>query len=490
MSLILNASAEQSDLWGKHGEKWNNHGRLPDFSFAGYHMGESPLPDEAAGTNVLDFGAVGDGKTDSTEAFRQAIAQAEGVIKIPEGRYLISDILWIKKSGIVLRGAGPDKTFIVPTTKLEQVRPNMGATTEGQQTSNYSWSGGFIWIKGQRNDKRLTGIITTAVRGDTTFEVADTSSLSVGQTVRVNIQDAHDASITRHLYAGDPGEGIADLYNLNKATFISRITDIQGNLLRIERPLRFDLRPAWKPTLTTFEPTVSECGIEQLSIEFPVEPYGGHFKELGMNAIAIEQAANCWVRNVDILHADSGIFLRSQFCTLENITFVSKRPDVTGDQGHHGISFTMDAQDNLLQHFEFRTQFIHDITVENMASGNVIKYGKGPNLSLDHHRWCPHDNLFCQIDCGEGKLIWRFGGGKQRGKHTARGATFWAIYSQQNIPHPGSEFGPAEVNFIGLHTAEPEVKDPNGLWWETIDPTELDPADLHAAQLQRRLEKR
>jgi len=489
MSLNIQAAAEHSDLWGIHGEKWQSHSRLPDFSFAGYHMGERPLPNEPAGCSVTDFGAIGDGQTDCTAAFKKAIDAHGGVIYIPEGRYLISDIIWIRKSGVVLKGAGPGKTVLLPNTDLEAVRSNMGATTEGLATSSYSWSGGFIWFKGTRNDQPLTTVSTSALRGDTEFNVTDSSQLSIGQLITIRITDKNDASITTHLYDNDPGEGIADLYELNTASMVTRIEDIRANKLVIERPLRFDLRPEWSPEIETFEPSVSESGVENLSIEFPADAYAGHFKELGRNGIYLQSVSNCWVRNVHFQNADSAIFLKSNFCTLEQITIGSERPDLDGDTGHHGISFTTDAQDNLLQDFAFHTQFIHDITVENMACGNVIKNGSGPNLSFDHHRWVPHDNLFCNIDCGVGSLIWRFGGGNQRGKNTARGATFWGIRSEQPIDLPGENFGPDEVNFVGLHTTLPEITDPEGVWWENIDPNELQPADIHAAQLERRLKQ-
>lgn len=102
-----------SELWGKDGEKWTPESRLPDFSYAGYHFGEAPLPNIKAVTDVTKFGAVGDGKTDCTEAFKKAIeATDKGAITIPEGRFVINDIIWIKKPGIVLRGAGMGKTVI------------------------------------------------------------------------------------------------------------------------------------------------------------------------------------------------------------------------------------------------------------------------------------------------------------------------------------------------------------------------------------------
>lgn len=49
--------------------------------------------DGAAGTTVLDYGATGDGQTDDTEAFQQALddraANGGGVVGVPAGKYLI-----------------------------------------------------------------------------------------------------------------------------------------------------------------------------------------------------------------------------------------------------------------------------------------------------------------------------------------------------------------------------------------------------------------
>ena len=74
MGGLLVASAtwipagQYSELWGEHGEKWSPQSRLPDFSFAGYHCGEKPLPNVAPGMSVKEFGAKGDGVADDTQA--------------------------------------------------------------------------------------------------------------------------------------------------------------------------------------------------------------------------------------------------------------------------------------------------------------------------------------------------------------------------------------------------------------------------------------
>jgi hypothetical protein len=50
-----------SALWGLSGERWSADGRLPDFSYAGYHRGEKSLPLLNPDCSVKDFGAIGDG---------------------------------------------------------------------------------------------------------------------------------------------------------------------------------------------------------------------------------------------------------------------------------------------------------------------------------------------------------------------------------------------------------------------------------------------
>ena len=69
-------AAETSELWGKNGEKWRPQSRLPDFSYAGYHCGEAPLPNLPRGVSVKDFGARGDGVADDSQAFLDALAKA------------------------------------------------------------------------------------------------------------------------------------------------------------------------------------------------------------------------------------------------------------------------------------------------------------------------------------------------------------------------------------------------------------------------------
>lgn len=488
LSLTASSIAQQhSRLWGEHGENWSPKSRLPDFSFAGYHSGEAALPNVDLAANVCDFGAIADDDLDDTRAFRDAIEQTNrGAILIPAGRYLISDILWIEKPGIVLRGEGPDKSILVFTTPLENVRPNMGDTTSGRPTSNYSWSGGFVWAKGGYGLKTITTIESARTRGDRTITVADASDLAPGRRIAIEMRDDDAKSLLDHLYTGDPGD-TRKVATPITVRMVSRIESIDENIVTLERPLRWDIRSSWSPTVRRFAPTVTEVGVEHLGFEFPNKPYKGHFTELGANAIAINGAADCWVRNVRITNCDSGVYLSGMFCTIDGLIIDADRTPNRGTTGHHGVTMGADC---LFENFDLQTHFIHDITLSYVQAGNVIKNGRGVNLSLDHHKKANHENLFCNLDLGRGTEMWRCGGGASLGKHCGARGTFWCIRAGVDQSWPRPNFGPDSMNLIGVRTSAESQTDPNGKWLEAIPPEDLAPADLHAAQLTRRLAQR
>lgn len=474
-----------SDLWGKEGEKWSPTSRLPDFSFAGYHCGEKPLPTVEVKGNVKDFGAKGDGKTDDTDAFKKAIeATNDGALFIPEGTYILSDILWFTKSNFVLRGEGPEKTILHYTVDLEDVRPNIRATASGRPTSGYSWSGGFLWAKGEVSHQHIATITSQPKRGEFTLELDKAPTIKPGDWVTIEMKDTSHKSLLSHLYSDDPGD-LSKMSEPITVTFNSRVSSRAGKTITLERPLRWDIRSEWQPVLKTFSPEVSEVGIEELGMTFPVTPYKGHFTERGKNGIAMEGVVHSWVKNVRISHADSGVFLKdSFFCTIDTLLLDGKRKPKKGDAGHHGITLGSDC---LVTNFNIPTKFIHDITFSILQAGNVVKNGKGNKLSFDHHKRAPYENLVSNVSVGDGSQVWRCGGGKDLGKNTGARATFWNVTAKKNMRLPPKKFGPDSINIVGFKTRAKSVTDPKGKWIEPIPPENLEPQDLHAAQLKRRL---
>ncbi len=481
-------AVKYSRLWGQDGQAWSEESRLTDFSYAGYHRGERPIPLRSPDVSVKDFGVRGDGKTDDTTAFQEAIKQSAGkTILIPEGEYVITDQLLVGDSGTVLQGEGSDKSKLRFPTPLNEIKPNWGATTTGLRTSNYSWSGGLIWVRGQLNSKTLAKVTEPASRGSRTLRVSSVEQFDVGNEFRLVLREADDQSLLKHLYGDDPGP-IENAGRGAQESFVAQITGVNGELneIRFDRPLRTDVRLAWRPTIYAAASSVEEVGIEGLSFEFPPTPYAGHFTELGYNAIAMSDTRHCWIRGVRVHNADSGFFIGGINTTLHSIVFESdRRPEPSRKAtGHHGV--TLSGQDNLLIRFEYSTRFMHDITMTSGSAGNVATIGRGIDICFDHHCRGPRANLFTAIDLGEGSRMFQSGGGAKLGRHSGAWETFWGIQSKQPQEWP-ADWGPSLMNVVGVHSKERPILKENGPWFEPIDPLKLEPINLYLAQLQRRL---
>jgi hypothetical protein len=480
----MTSPAETSELFGETGELWDRAGRLTDFSFAGYHSGEKPIPRPAVKATVKDFGAKGDGVTDDTEAFRRAIAETEnGALLIPAGRYVLTDIFEITKPNLVLRGEGPEKTIFFFPKGMEHIRPSRSATTSGLATTAYSWSGGFFWVKGSQKGAAVGRLATRAPRGTRVIELDRPPALKPGDRIEITQEELGQGSLLQHLYQGQSDS--TEAIKTTRTRFASRVESVDGNRVTLQRTLRTDLDPQWNATVRIFTPSVTEVGIEDLGFEFPNIPYRGHFQEDGYNAIAMTGVADCWVRNIRIVNADSGPFLNgSSFITLDGLIFESHRqPDKNGDTGHHGVVI---GDDNLFTNFDFRCRFIHDIGVSG-TGGGVAAHGRGIDLSFDHHRRYPHANLFTDIDLGEGTRVYKCGGGKSLGRHSAAWTTFWNLRSRQPISQFPPSFGPDLMNAVGVFSVDPPARSAAGRWFEPVDPAALRPVNLYEAQLALRL---
>lgn len=477
----------QSELWGESGELWDAKGLLPDFSFAGYRRGEASIPERAPEVWVTDFGAKPDSEEDATEAFRKAISASPGkCIGVPEGRFVLSDRIRITEKGTVLRGAGPGRTVLHFTRGLQEIEPTKAFNGGGFETNQWSWSGGLI-IVGKSGDGAggWRGITATAARGDTVVAVDAPADFEKGQEVVIEAQDDEQGSLTNYLYRGDPGDAESILGKTSMRQ-VARVTGAGEGGVQLDRPLRTDLKPEWSPRIKRFDPVSQDCGLENLTIDFPPRPYRGHWMEDGLNGVEVKGTHN-WVRDVVIHNSDSGIYMSGQFNTMAGVTLTAdRREHDTGMTGHHGLS--VGGQDNLVTRFRFETRFFHDVTLESCAMGHVFSEGSGVDVCFDHHRVAPYENLFTSIDLGQGTRPWLSGGTAGKGLHTASGAVFWNIDSKDRFALPAPGFGPPGLVFVGLNSGTVRKSDLKEGWhFEKLRPGGFEPANLHAAQLQRRL---
>lgn len=152
-------------IWGQDGERWNpDDDTLLDFSYAGYHEGKNDFPQWEIGVDVRDFGAVGDGEADDTDAFKKAVGACPdaAVVFIPNGTYRLMDWIRIEETtDLGFRGESRDGTVLLLGVGLEDIHPRPSTTGHGDPTTHWSWSGGFLWFE----DCLEVGVENLAIQG-------------------------------------------------------------------------------------------------------------------------------------------------------------------------------------------------------------------------------------------------------------------------------------------------------------------------------------
>lgn len=139
------------------------------------------LPPMETWANVRQFGAKGDGKTDDTEAFREAIRQQD-VIYVPQGWYVISETLQLREKTCLI-GLNPISTQLIlaestpafsgfgapkPLVETSVGGPNI-VSGIGLNTGAYNYRAvGCKWMAGAAsylNDVKFLGVHGTMARG-------------------------------------------------------------------------------------------------------------------------------------------------------------------------------------------------------------------------------------------------------------------------------------------------------------------------------------
>src|SRR6476469_9428233 len=116
---------------------------LPDFSYAGYHRGDDPIPTVSHTIfNVTAYGAIANDTLSDRPAIEAAIAAAKangsGIIFFPPGRFRINEIgdsdtqsIIINGNNIVFRGSGsgPGGTELFMKRTMQPTNPNLMYST-------------------------------------------------------------------------------------------------------------------------------------------------------------------------------------------------------------------------------------------------------------------------------------------------------------------------------------------------------------------------
>lgn len=410
---------------------WTPSGRfdqdklIQDFSYAGYHQSDVPIPQTKGLVfdAVAGFGADSTGTTDSTSSIQKAIDQASlkgGVVYLRAGTFKITPqagqnyALRIAANNVVLRGAGKDKTFLFNDSY--EMRSKQILLIQG---SGPDWH--------TKPDGSPETLLTRDLLTPTTLiPVASVAGFQVGDWITLRA-DATDAFAAEH-HMADLWDGKGDA--LGGVMFQRRITaiDAANNTLSIDVPLRYYLKMRDHARVHKTGVQVEEVGVESLSVGNREHPGTTGWTEddyqkaenssyaiHGANAITFERARNCWMRDVASYHPSvntspthilsNGILLHQcRGVTVENCDFEHSQ---YGGGGGNGYMYRLtDAQECLLNNCISRYTR-HGFVFSSMAcSGNVIHgglsqlsgiqaagTGKTNGTGSDHHMHLSQSNL-------------------------------------------------------------------------------------------------
>jgi hypothetical protein len=395
---------------------------LHDFSYAGYGRGEEAIPSIAG--PVIDvtqppYSADPDGKENSTAAIQAAIDEAGrrggGVVFLPEGTYRIappsgaSSALRIAQDNVILRGGGPDKTFLFNDETSMRFRSVIEVKAI-DSARWYSEDADLIKSPASRDIPNQSTVIP----------VQNASLFSPGDLVMIR-NDLTDRFIA---YLGMTGKWTRENMRNRALMFCRRIVsvDLEAGALTIDVPTRYDLKIEDGARVQILQgKTLSGVGIEDLSIGMKAHP-GSTFgdRDFGVegtaayevhqaHAIVFESSENCWVRrihsyspqaNPDEIHTlSNGIRVsRSRLVTVEDCDF--RNPQYLGEGGN-GYHFIVQGNDSLFRRCK-GSGGRHNYSFASMASsGNVLVdcLSKDGRLALDFHSFFSVSNLLDNVTC-------------------------------------------------------------------------------------------
>jgi len=411
--------------------------KLPDYSHAGYHRCEKPLPVVSEASHryfdVTAFGAIPDDGKSDRDAALAALAAAHAhdgpaVVYFPEGNFRLFERtdfgkppLEIKRSSIVIKGSG------VGTTQLEFAESHL--PTRGLLSMRSS-TGKDDYFRGNQRLKasvvKQTGLFSV--------EVSDTSQLEAGMRINLNARMDIKAESTKAFFcpheipqgildrAESRGGRLSDIFELHQ------IKSIAGNTVTFTEPIHLEVPAHTDIAMWRIDGIIEECGIEDLSLR---GGWRGVFKHHNgsrygedYRMIRMDRVFNSWVRRVRFTEFSSAI--GTWLCGFNTFSDIL----LEGNTGHMAIVAKC-SYGNLFAFMREQNEVHHGFGVAKSGVNSVF-YRCVQYKNLEAHCGHPRATLF---DLNEGGFEPRGGGATYFPMHD-KGLTFW----NWNTTLPGGSF--------------------------------------------------
>ncbi len=487
---------------------------LPDFSYAGYHYFNKPVPDVAHPIfDVTKYGAIPGDDLSDQKAIQAAIAAAEangkGVVFFPPGEFLVNtdadkndagynEPIYVHSSNIVLRGSGSRKggtiirmvNYMAPDPDRPGYVPRM-----------------FHFEPVSFSRSALARITESAERETFWITVNNASRLSVGQWIWVSMNTKEGEAINEFLAPRSPERRWKILFDEGITIREEHsIAEIQGNRVRLNEPLHTRVNHAHNWRVQSL-PHLEEVGVEDVSFHGSFfESFVHHKNDIhnsGWSFLSFNRCVNSWVRRVSLMHVNRGLrCTASAAVAIYQVTIAGNKGHTSfSSQGSYGIWFGL-SEDIAGQapystvpliNAQRNTRAIrgqhHGVGMSHSSTGNVIyRFDMAPDQPLDIHKTDPsYANLY---DCvNNGRLSGSSGTGVP--PHHLRHLVFW------NFNHGGDDarydFWQGYLRFlhpivVGFH-GNPVTFNENTLEVLESNGSPVEPESLFEAQLVLRIGK-
>lgn len=484
--------------------------KIPDFSNAGYKGGGVTIP--YVQIKAIVWPVPGDNSDhlqkiiDSISSLPLDASGFRGTILLKMGEYNLEKPLYLKASGVVLRGEGMSDIGTILFGKTPKERPTQGPGRGGRPA--------LINIVGDAAVKPLEEtkqVITDnyVPVGAISFNVASAKTFKKGDKVIVRrignqawIKELGEDSVTVGRNRWQP-------FNIN---YDRIIVDIKGNTVTIDAPIFCAIENRWGggELIKYNDERIEQVGIENLRGVSEYDPsvrqknYGNmdrdkldpkyqyqgdeYFSDENhyFNFINISNAKNVWVRNISALHFGNSVVQSNAGTKWITVQDCESWEPVSIRMGARRFTYHMNGQFCLVQRC-FSQKGRHSFVLQGQeASGNVYLDCKAMNpysTSEPHNHWVNgvlYDNIKAPLTSRYWDYIIGWAGAN---------IVFWNCEGDFLIQKPPTaqnySFGHIGVNAVIFNAGLQDLTKPNG-HVESMD-RHVTPRSLYLTQLKERL---
>ena len=363
-----------------------------DYSTCGYHASEQVVPDVAVAAYVEwqegDCSPLIQQAIDYVSGLKADSNGYRGAVLLGEGTFRLDKSLRLETSGVVLRGMGRDKTRLVKhgvdrgALLYIEGEPSKGGLSKGVKRSERGVTGSERGVTFDVQDTLfITADLITAGSTAIPIRYSQTSNLK-SQISNLKSQISPRITIVRpctwewieSLGMEDFGGGLD--YTGWKPTDIElrwdrTIIDVRGDTIFLDAPITTAITKEFGGAYIVrgeHEGEITECGVENLTLESAVNDWNPKDEDHCWDAIYINNVRDCWVRRINFRHfAGSAVNLQRQTSRITVEDCIAQEP-VSEIGGWRRQVFLTRGQQTLFQRCISR-QGIHDFAAGFCAAG-------------------------------------------------------------------------------------------------------------------------